>query len=49
MAIRQAAGKSPGHEEKMEKRAQLKMGLCFGIGSLPGASGDRVLVKVSEI
>jgi hypothetical protein len=49
MAIWQAASKSPGHEEKMENRAQLKMGLCFGIGSLPGANGDRVLIKGSEI
>jgi hypothetical protein len=49
MAISQSASKSPGHEENMEKQAQLKMGLRFGIGSLPGSSRDRVLVKVSEI
>ncbi len=49
MAIPQAAGKSPAREEEMEKRAQLKIGLRFGIGSFPSLSQDRVLTKALEI
>jgi len=49
MAIPQAACKSPGHKEKMEKRAQLKIELRFGIGFFPGSSRDRVLTKGLEI